>query len=60
MIMDSKEKDTIVLDEYKLASLKRRIYQLEQNNYKSNKKVKDTEMIDRIIRIITQEVDNVN
>ena len=58
--MDSKEKDTIVLDEYKLASLKRRIYQLEQNNYKSNKKVKDTEMIDRIIRIITQEVDNVN
>ncbi len=58
--MDSKGKDNIVLDEYKLASLKRRIYQLEQNNYKSNKKIKDTEMIDRIIKIITQEVDNVN
>lgn len=58
--MDSKGKDNIVLNEYKLASLKRRIYQLEQNNYKSNKKIKDTEMIDRIIKIITQEVDNVN
>ena len=58
--MDSKDRNEIVLDERKLVALKRRIYQLERNNEKSNKKLKDNDMVDRIIRMITQEVDNVN
>ncbi len=58
--MDFEEKSNTILDEKKLASLKKKIYLLEQNNYKSNKKLKDNEMIEKIIKIITQEIDNVN
>lgn len=49
----------IVVDEEKLRKLQFRIYALERDNYKT-KKLKDNEVVDRIIKMIAQEVDNVN
>lgn len=48
-----------VIDEEKLRKLKYRVYLLERDNYKT-KKLKDNEIVDRIIKMIAQEVDNVN
>lgn len=49
----------IVVDEEKLRKLQYRIFFLERDNYKT-KKLKDNEVVDRIIKMIAQEVDNVN
>lgn len=49
----------IVVDEEKLRKLQFRIYALERDNYKT-KKLKDNEVVARIIKMIAQEVDNVN
>lgn len=49
----------IVLDEEKLKKLQLRIYQLERDNYKTQK-LKDNEIVEKIIKMISQEVDNVN
>ena len=53
------ENKGIVVDEEKLRKLQIRIYALERDNYKT-KKLKDNEVVDRIIKMIAQEVDNVN
>lgn len=49
----------VEIDEVKLQRLKMRIYMLERDNYKT-KKLKDNEMVDKIIKLIIQEVENVN
>ena len=53
------ENKEIVVDEEKLRKLQYRVYVLERDNYKT-KKLKDNEVVDRIIKTIAQEVDNVN
>lgn len=53
---ENKESD---VDEAKLRRLQLRIFQLERENYRT-KKLKDNEIVDRIIKLIRQEVDNVN
>ena len=53
------ENKEIVVDEEKLRKLQYRVYTLERENYKT-KKLKDNEVIERIIKMIVQEVDNVN
>lgn len=58
--MEFKPEDKeIVINEEKLRKLQYRIYVLERENYKT-KKLKNNEVIDRIIKMISQEVDNVN
>ncbi len=58
--MEFKPEDKeIVVDEEKLRKLQYRVYVLERDNYKT-KKLKDNEVVDRIIKMIAQEVDNVN
>lgn len=57
--MEFNPQDQIVLDEEKLKKLQRRIYLLERENYKT-KKLKDNEVVEKIIKLILQEVDNVN
>lgn len=47
------------LDESKLQRLKTRVYMMERENYKT-KKLKDNEMVEKIINLIIQEVENVN
>ena len=47
------------LDESKLQRLKTRVYMMERENYKT-KKLKDNEMVERIMKLIIQEVENVN
>lgn len=47
------------LDESKLRRLKTRVYMMERENYKT-KKLKDNEMVEKIIKLIIQEVENVN
>ena len=47
------------VDETKLRRLQLRVVQLERENY-NTKKLKDNEIVDRIIKLIRQEVDNVN
>ena len=47
------------LDESKLQRLKTRVYMMERENYKT-KKLKDNEMVEKIIKLIMQEVENVN
>ena len=47
------------LDESKLQRLKTRVYMMERENYKT-KKLKDNEMVEKIIKLIIQEVENVN
>lgn len=48
-----------LIDESKLQRLKTRVYMMERENYKT-KKLKDNEMVERIIKLIIQEVENVN
>ena len=57
--MEFNEGNDIVIDEEKLRKLQYRIYVLERENYKT-KKLKDNEMVDKIIKMIQQEVDNAN
>ena len=47
------------LDESKLQRLKTRVYMMERENYKT-KKLKDNEMVEKIIKLIIQAVENVN
>ena len=53
------ENNEVVIDEEKLRKLQYRVYVLGRDNYKT-KKLKDNEVVDRIIKMIAQEVDNVN
>lgn len=53
------ENKEIVVDEEKLRKLQYRVYVLERDNYKT-KKLTDNEVVARIIKMIAQEVDNVN
>ena len=53
------ENKEIIVDEEKLRKLQYRVYVLERDNYKT-KKLKDNEVVDHIIKMIAQEVDNVN
>lgn len=53
------ENNEIAVDEEKLRKLQYRVYVLERDNYKT-KKLKDNEVVERIIKMIAQEVDNVN
>lgn len=57
--MEFNPQEQIVLDEEKLKKLQLRIYRLEKENYKT-KKFKDNEVVEKIIKLISQEVDNVN
>ena len=52
--MEFNPQEQIVLDEEKLKKLQLRIYRLE------TKKFKDNEVVEKIIKLISQEVDNVN
>ena len=47
------------LDESKLQRLKTRVYMMERENY-NTKTLKDNEMVEKIIKLIIQEVENVN
>lgn len=58
MEFDLEHNDNVV-DEEKLRKLQYRIFVLERENYKT-KKLKDNEVVERIIKMIRQEVDNVN
>lgn len=57
-VIDTEHPDELV-DEVKLQRLKMRVYMLERENYKT-KKLKDNEMVEKIIKLIIQEVENVN
>lgn len=57
--MEFNPNDQIILDDEKLKKLQLRIYWLERENYKT-KKFKDNEVVEKIIKLISQEVDNVN
>ena len=57
--MEFNSQDQIVLDAEKLKKLQHRIYLLERENYKT-KKFKDNDVVEKIIKLISQEVDNVN
>lgn len=57
--MEFNSQDQIALDEEKLKKLQHRIYLLERENYKT-KKFKDNDVVEKIIKLISQEVDNVN
>lgn len=57
--MEFNPQEQIVLDEEKLKKLQLCIYRLERENYKT-KKFKDNEVVEKIIKLISQEVDNVN
>ena len=57
-VIDAEHQDDLV-DEVKLQRLKMRVYMLERENYKT-KKLKDNEMVEKIIKLIIQEVENVN
>lgn len=57
-VIDTEHQDDLV-DEVKLQRLKMRVYLLERENYKT-KKLKDNEMVEKIIKLIIQEVENVN
>lgn len=57
-VVNTKNYDEMI-EEEKLKRLKTRIYMLERENYKT-KKLKDNEMVDKIIKIIIQEIENVN
>ena len=57
-ISNTEHQDELV-DDVKLQRLKMRVYMLERENYKT-KKLKDNEMVEKIIKLIIQEVENVN
>lgn len=51
--------DDFSINQDKLKRLKTRVFLIERDNYKT-KKLKNNEIVDRIIKEIEQEVDNVN
>ncbi len=55
----NKDNQSELIDEAKLQRLKMRVYMMERDNYKT-KKLKDNEMVEKIIKLIIQEVENVN
>ena len=57
-VINTEHQDELV-DDVKLQRLKMRIYMMERENYKT-KKLKDNEMVEKIIKLIIQEVENVN
>jgi hypothetical protein len=57
-VINTEHQDELV-DDVKLQRLKMRVYMLERENYKT-KKLKDNEMVEKIIKLIIQEVENVN
>lgn len=56
------ENKEIVVDEEKLRKLQYRVFSLERTNEKTSEKdkLKDNQVVDAIIKMIAQEVDNVN
>ena len=52
----------ILVDEEKLRKLQYRVFSLERSNEKTSEKekLKDNQVVDTIIKMIAQEVDNVN
>ena len=56
------ENNEIVVDEEKLRKLQYRVFSLERSNEKTSEKekLKDIQVVDTIIKMIAQEVDNVN
>lgn len=57
--VNSIDNQSEMIDDAKLHRLKMRIYMMERENYKT-KKLKDNEMVEKIIKLIIQEVENVN
>ena len=57
-VINTEHQDELV-DDVKLQRLKMRVYMMERDNYKT-KKLKDNEMVEKIIKLIIQEVENVN
>ena len=57
-VINTEHHDELV-DDVKLQRLKMRVYMMERENYKT-KKLKDNEMVEKIIKLIIQEVENVN
>jgi len=57
--MDSNKGSKVKLDKEKLDRLKAFVYSLEQRNH-SDRKLRDNEMVDKIIKKIMQEVENDN
>lgn len=57
-VINAEHQDELV-DDAKLQRLKMRVYMMERENYKT-KKLKDNEMVEKIIKLIIQEVENVN
>lgn len=57
-VINAEHHDELV-DDAKLQRLKMRVYMMERENYKT-KKLKDNEMVEKIIKLIIQEVENVN
>ena len=57
-VINTEHQDELV-DDAKLQRLKMRVYMMERENYKT-KKLKDNEMVEKIIKLIVQEVENVN
>ena len=57
-VINTEYQDELV-DDVKLQRLKMRVYMMERENYKT-KKLKDNEMVEKIIKLIIQEVENVN
>ena len=57
-VINAERQDELV-DDAKLQRLKMRVYMMERENYKT-KKLKDNEMVEKIIKLILQEVENVN
>ena len=57
-VINTEHQDELV-DDVKLQRLKMRVYMMERENYKT-KKLKDNEMVEKIIKLIVQEVENVN
>ena len=56
------ENNEIVVDEEKLRKLQYRVFSLERSHEKTSEKekLKDNQVVDTIIKMIAQEVDNVN
>lgn len=56
------ENNEIFVDEEKLRKLQYRVFSLERSNEKTSEKekLKDNQVVDTIIKMIAQEVDNVN
>ena len=57
-VINTEHQDELV-DDVKLQRLKMRVYMMERENYKT-KKLKDNEMVEKIIKLMIQEVENVN